>query len=67
LGSFRIVGLALRMRSPRSLLPIGGALMVSSFAFLLEAPVLFRVTFFVGAFILAFVAFSYLLRWFSNL
>lgn len=67
LGTVRVVGLALGTGGTRSLLALGGAFMVSSFAFLLEAPLLFRVTFFAGVFILAFVAISYLLRRFSSL
>jgi len=65
-GSLRLVlGLATGMRGPHLLLSIGGALMIASFTFLLEAPLLFLVPFFVGTFIIAFVATSRLLRWLS--
>jgi hypothetical protein len=39
--------------------------MIASFTFLLEAPLLFHIPFFVGTFILAFVATSHLVRWLS--
>jgi hypothetical protein len=47
------------------LLSVGSALMIASFTFLLEAPLLFHIPFFIGTFILAFVATSHLLRWLS--
>jgi hypothetical protein len=65
-GSLRLVlGLATGMGGTRLLLSIGGALMIASFTFVLEAPLLFLVPFFVGTFIIAFVATSRLLRWLS--
>jgi hypothetical protein len=59
------LGLATGMGATRLLLSIGGALMMASFTFLLEAPLLFHVPFFIGAFIVAFVATSRLLKWLS--
>jgi hypothetical protein len=59
------LGLATGMGATRFLLSVGGALMIASFTFLLEAPLLFRVPFFMGAFIVAFVATSHLLNWLS--
>jgi len=65
-GSLHLVlGLATVMGGTRLLLSIGGALMIASFTFLLEALLLFLVPFFVGTFIVAFVATSRLLRWLS--
>ncbi len=60
-----VVGLARGMGGNRLLLLIGSALMIASFTFLLEAPLLFHIPFFIGAFILAFVTTSRLLRWLS--
>ncbi len=66
LGFLRLVlGLVKGMGDARFFLSVGGALMIASFTFLLEAPLLFRVPFFVGAFMVAFVAIGRLLRWLS--
>ncbi len=66
LGFLRLVlGLVKGMGGTRFFLSVGGALMIASFTFLLEAPLLFRVPFFVGAFMVAFVTISRLLRWLS--
>jgi hypothetical protein len=65
-GPLRLfLGLATGMGGTRLLLSIGVALMIASFTFLLEAPLLFRIPFFIGMFIIAFVATSRLLDWFS--
>jgi hypothetical protein len=60
-----LVGLATGMGATRLLVSIGGALMIASSVFLLEAPLLFRIPFFVGAFIVAFAGLGRLLRWLS--
>jgi hypothetical protein len=59
------VALATGMGATRLLLSIGNAFIIASFCFLLEAPLLFRVPFFIGIFILAFVGTSRLLGWLS--
>ena len=65
-GTLRLVlGLVTGMGGTRLLLSIGGALMIASFTFLLEAPLLFLMPFFVGTFIVTFVATSRLLKWMS--
>jgi hypothetical protein len=66
LGVLRFVlGLARGMGGTRLLLSTGSALMIASFTFLLEASLLFHIPFFIGAFIVVFVAASRLLRRFS--
>jgi hypothetical protein len=60
-----VLRLATGMGGTRLLLSIGSALMISSFTFLIEASLLFHVPFFIGLFILAFVATSHFLRWLS--
>jgi hypothetical protein len=60
-----VLRLATGMGGTRLLLSIGSALVIASFVFLLEAPLLFRIPFFIGALVLAFVATSHLLRWLS--
>jgi hypothetical protein len=62
-GASRVViELAVAMGGTRLFLATGRAFIVAWFAFLLKAPLLFRITFFIGIFILAFIAASHLLR-----
>jgi hypothetical protein len=56
-----VLALATGMGSTRLLLSLGSAFVIASFSFLLEAPLLFRIPFFIGVFILAFVGTSGLL------
>ena len=56
-----VLAVATGMEATRWLLSIGSAFIVASFCFLLEAPLLFRIPFFIGVFILAFVGTSRLL------
>ena len=56
-----VLAVATGMGATRLLLSIGSAFIVASFCFLLEAPLLFRIPFFIGVFILAFVGTSRLL------
>lgn len=66
-GAFRvIVGLAAGMGGTRFLLAIGTSFVIASFTFLLDGPLLFRITLFIGVFILAFVGTGRFLRWLSN-
>jgi hypothetical protein len=50
-----VLALATGMGATRLLLSLGSAFVIASFSFLIEAPLLFRIPFFVGVFILAFV------------
>lgn len=50
------LALATGMGATRLLLSLGSAFVIASFIFLIEASLLFRVPFFIGVFILAFVA-----------
>jgi len=61
-----VLGLATGIGGTNFLLSIGGALIVASFALLLEATLLFRIPFSVGVFILAFVAASRFLGWLTS-
>ena len=56
-----VLALATGMGATRLLLSIGSAFLIASFCFLLEALLLFRIPFFIGVFILAFVGISRLL------
>lgn len=56
-----MLALATGMGATRLFLSLGSAFIIASFSFLLEAPLLFRIPFFIGAFLLAFVATSRLL------
>jgi hypothetical protein len=60
-----ILALVTGMGATRVLLSVGSALTIASFSFLLEGPLLFHVPFFIGVFVLAFVAASRLLKWLS--
>lgn len=61
-----VLGLATGIGGTNLLLSTGGALIIASFALLLEAPLLFRIPFSIGAFLLAFVAVSRLLGWLAS-
>ena len=60
-----VLALATGMGATRLLLSIGSAFIIASFCFLLEAPLLFRVPFFIGVFIVALVGTSRVLGWLS--
>jgi hypothetical protein len=60
-----VLALATGMGATRLLLSIGSAFIIASFCFLLEAPLLFRVPFFIGVLIVAFVGTSRVLGWLS--
>ena len=58
-----VLAVATGMGATRLLLSIGSAFISASFCFLLEEPLLFRIPFFIGVFILAFVGTGRLLGW----
>ena len=60
-----VLALATGMGATRFLLSIGSAFIIASFCFLLEAPLLFRIPFFIGVFIVALVGTSRVLGWLS--
>ena len=56
-----VLALVSSMGITRLLLSLGTAFTIGAFSFLLEAPLLFRIPFFIGVFILSFVGTSRLL------
>ena len=61
-GARFVLRLAVGMGGERFLLATGSAFVIGSLTFLLEGPLLFRITLFIGVFILAFVAAGRLFR-----
>ena len=56
-----VLALATGMGATRFLLSLGSAFIIASFTLLIEAPLLFRIPFFIGVFIIAFVGANRLL------